>query len=359
MFNVYKKYLISNFIRKFLFISFIFFCLVIILSILEEISFFKNLQANFYYPYLLTLLNSPITLFEIFPFIFLLTTQYFFYDLFDKNELTILKINGIDNFKIIKILFLSSILIGILNLLFYYNIASSMKFKYSEIKNKFSDDNKYLAMINDDGLWIKDEVNNKKIIVNSKLINENILNNNIINEFNDNFELLRIIKADDINIKNYNWIVSNPIIIKVDNSKSTEKEIILKSNFNAKSINNLFSNISTLNLIKLFKLKKNYEKIGYSSKEVEIHMLKLISMPLLYGLMSVLSAVIMFNSKRNRSLFFYILNGIFLSVMIYYLNFIFNSLGAAEVIPIFISIYFPIIILMLITMIGLIKINEK
>ena len=33
-----------------------------------------------FYPYLLTFLKAPITLFEIFPFIFLLTTQFLFYD---------------------------------------------------------------------------------------------------------------------------------------------------------------------------------------------------------------------------------------------------------------------------------------
>ena len=82
MLRTYEYYLIRNFLNKFFIISFIFFSLIIILSILEEISFFKNLEINFLYPYFLTLLSSPITLFEIFPFIFLLSTQFLFYGLF-------------------------------------------------------------------------------------------------------------------------------------------------------------------------------------------------------------------------------------------------------------------------------------
>jgi len=70
MFKIYQRYLIQNFLIKFLNISIIFFALTIILGILEEISFFKNLEVNFIYPYFLTFLNSPMTLFEIFPFIF-------------------------------------------------------------------------------------------------------------------------------------------------------------------------------------------------------------------------------------------------------------------------------------------------
>ena len=106
MFKIYQKYIIKNFILKFLTVSIIFFCLVIILGVLDEISFFKNLDANVLYPYFLTILNAPITLFEIFPFIFLLTTQFLFYDLFKKDELNLLKKNGISNLTVIKILFL-------------------------------------------------------------------------------------------------------------------------------------------------------------------------------------------------------------------------------------------------------------
>ena len=127
MFKTYEKYIIKNFLNKFFVISFIFLALTIILNILEEISFFKNLEANFLYPYFMTLLGSPITLFEIFPFIFLISTQLLFYDLFKKEELNLLKTNGLSNLKIIKILFFTSIFIGILTVLLYYNAASKLK----------------------------------------------------------------------------------------------------------------------------------------------------------------------------------------------------------------------------------------
>ena len=55
MFKTYEKYIIKSFINKFLTISFIFLCLIIILSIFEEISFFKNTNVNFIFPYFLTL----------------------------------------------------------------------------------------------------------------------------------------------------------------------------------------------------------------------------------------------------------------------------------------------------------------
>lgn len=359
MFKVYQKYLINNFLIKFLYISIIFFSLIIILSLLEEISFFKDLEINFLYPYFLTLLNAPITLFEIFPFIFLLTTQFLFYDMFKNDELNLLKKNGLTNLKIIKILFYLSVFIGLFNILIFYNVSSLLKFQYSNIKNSFSKDNKYLAMVTDSGLWIKDEIANKKLIIKSTYVKGSFLSDTIINEFNDNFELLRTIQSEKVDVKENNWIIYKPIITNKNISEKKEDNIILTTNFNEEKINNLFSNISTLNLIKLFNLKKEFNKLGYSSDEIEIHLLKLFTMPLFYGILTILSSIIMFNFSKNKSLIFHIVLGILMSVMIYYLNFIFSSLGNNGKLPVYLSIFFPLMIISLISIIGLVNINDK
>ena len=214
MFKTYEKYIIKNFLNKFLSISLIFFTLLIILSILEEISFFKNLSVSFFYPYFLTFLGAPITLFEIFPFIFLLSTQFLFYDLFRKEELSLLKVNGLSNLKIIFILFSTSILIGIFTVIFYYSLASKLKFYYTDIKNSFSNDNKYLAVVTDSGLWIKDEVNEDTLIIKAKYIKDDNLVDVIINKFDQNFNLIDTIQSNQINIYKKDWIIIDPTITK-------------------------------------------------------------------------------------------------------------------------------------------------
>ena len=359
MFKIYQRYIINNFLIKFINITLIFFSLTIILGILEEISFFKNLNKNILYPYFLTILNAPITLFEIFPFIFLLTTQFLFYDLFKREEINLLKKNGLNNLKIIKILFLLSVMIGVFNILIYYNLASKLKFHYSNIKNNFSNDNKYLAMVTESGLWIKDEIDNKILIVKSNYVKESFLSKTIINEFNSDFELLRTIQSEKVDIKKNDWIIYAPEITENNITKKKEDFILLSTNFNENIINNLFDNISTLDLAKLFDLKKDYDKLGYSSDEIVIHLLKLFTTPLFYGILTILSAIIMFNFTRDKSLIFHIIIGILMSVLIYYMNFIFNSLGSNGKIPIFLSIFFPLMIVSLISIIGLVNINEK
>jgi len=317
------------------------------------------MDISFYYPYFLTLLNVPITLFEIFPFIFLLTTQFLFFDIFKNDELSLLKTNGLSNLKIIKIFFSLAILIGIINIVIYYNIASTLKFHYSNIKNNLSNDNKYLAVANNSGLWIKDEIENRKIIIKAEKIKNQFLLEVVINEFDSNFDLIRTIKSKRIDINKFDWIIYNPSI-SIDNiTKNDYEKINYLTSFNSQKINSLFSNVSTLSLNKLFNVKKDYEKLGYSSDEIKLHLLKLGTTPIFYGLITLFSAIVMFSFPKNMSLLFYAIIGILISVIIYYMNYMFISLGISGRIPISFSIFFPFFLISILSIIGLININEK
>ena len=71
---------------------------------MEKLEFFKNENVSNLFPVYLSLLNSPTLIFEMFPFIFLISTQFFFVKLFNNNEIEIFKYSGLKNSKILLIL---------------------------------------------------------------------------------------------------------------------------------------------------------------------------------------------------------------------------------------------------------------
>ncbi len=359
MFKIYVRYILKKFFLIFFNVSVIFLSLAIILNIFEEISFFKNIDANPLLPYFLTLLNAPITLFEIFPFIFLISAQFFFYYIYKNDEILLLKNSGLSNLKIIKILFLSTFLMGLLIIILYYNLSSKLKFVYTDIKNNYTNDNKYLAVVNDTGLWLKDETSDSILIIKSKSINKNFLLQVFINEFDFDFKLKKTIQAERVNIDNMTWLIENPKITKKNVALKNIKELKFKTNFDDEKIRNLFSNFSTLHIVELFDLKKDYEKLGYSSDEIQIHIFKLFLSPYLFALMTVFSCIIMINMKKNKSIFFNIILGVFTSVIIYYFNFVFLSLGNTGKIPPMVSVFLPILFLTILSIMGLVRVNEK
>ena len=147
----------------------------------------------------------------MFPFIFLISTQFFFIKLLDNNEINIFKYSGLKNIKILSVLSFLSFFIGILIVTLFYNLSSNLQSYYLQLKNQFSEDKQYLAVINKNGLWIKDAINKQTNIINSSKIDKNFLTNTFIATFNEDFELIRSIKSDKIDIKDNKWIIYNAV----------------------------------------------------------------------------------------------------------------------------------------------------
>ena len=356
--KIYIKFLINLFNISFLKIFIIFFFIILISNVLEQVEFFKDVNLSFLYLLFLSFLNTPSVLFEILPFIFLLSTQIFFINLIDKNELEIFKYTGLNNVKFIKFLGFYSFIIGIIFVIIFYNGSSVLKNTYLLIKNSYSNDNKYLAVVTENGLWIKDEINNNINIINANKVNDNFLLDVSITRFNKDFDVVELLQSKKVDISSKNWKIFNPTLLK-SNVKIVLNEMTMESNFDLQKINNLFSNLSSLTIIELITLRKSYISLNYSVTDINSHLLKIISYPVYLTLITIFSAIIMFNIGYQKNTFFKITLGIFLSVIIYYINNFLNVLGTNEKIPLILSVFLPLILLSIINFTSIIKLNEK
>ena len=75
--------------------------------------------------------------------------------------------------------------------------------------------------------------------------------------------------------------------------------------------------------------------------------------------MTILSSIIMFNTKHFKSVTLKIMIGLFLSVIIYYTNNFFAVMGKTEKISISISIWLPLFFLFITNTLMTYRINEK
>ena len=356
--KIYIKYIITNFIKLILIVSSTFFLLVLLLNLFEEINFFKDINKNLYYPLLLNILNAPTILINIFPFIFLISTQFLIINLIEKNELIILKNFGIDNLKLITIISAVSFVVSLFIIIFFYNFSAKLKHIYLDIKNDFATDNKYLAVITDNGIWIKDEKFNNTNIINANLIEGNDLKKVIISQFDENFLPKKYIYAENINIKENNWIIDKAIIIENSN-RLVKDNYVFSTNFNSEKINTLFSNLNSLTIWELFKLKKDYISVGYSVKEINLHLQKLYSFPIYLTILTIFASVLMLKVPSNKPKLFYLLLGIFVSVLIFYINHFSSLLGENNKLPVTLSVWLPHVIVSILTGIGMVRVNEK
>ena len=356
--RVYTKFLTLSFLTSLLFVLLITVSLVFVLNLLSELDFFKEINIETYFLLFLSVLNSPSTIFEILPFIFLITTQLFFIKLFNNNEIEVFKYSGLKNSKILLIISTTTVLAGLIIVTVFYNFSSNLKNFYLELKSPYTSDGKYLAVVTNNGLWIKDEVNEKILIINASKIEENLLINSFISEFDKNFIIQKNYKSEKIDISNKEWIILNAKVYE-KNNYSKQETLKLQTNFDYKKIQSLYSNLSSLSIYELYELRKNYIRLNYSVTEVNLQILKIITYPIYLLLIVIFSALIMLKVKQVTGNTFKITIGLFASVIIYYLNNFFYVLGSTEKINLIISILCPLIILGLTNLIMVNKINEK
>ena len=356
--KTYTKFLTKIFLNSFFYVLIIIFCLTFILNLLGELDFFKEINVSTFFPIYLSLLNSPTYIFELFPFIFLITTQLFFINLFSNNELNIFKYSGLKNSNIIIILTSISLFLGFLIIIIFYNLSSNLKNFYLDLKTDYTQDGKYLAVINKNGLWIKDVVDENTLLINALKIEKNFIIDAYISEFDKDFKIIKNIISPKIDVKNKEWVIYDPEIL-IDNKKQNYNEFKIKTNFDYKIIQNLFSNLSSLSFIELYELRKNYKQLNYSLIDIDLHILKLSSFPIYLALMTVFSSIIMLNTKKFTSSILKISIGLFFSVIIYYFNNFFNVLGQTEKINLIISVMTPLILLGFGNLLMIGNVNEK
>ena len=356
--KVYLKFFSIIFFKSLFFVLLIMTSLAFIINLLSELDFFKQIEVDIYFPLFLSILNSPDLIFEMFPFIFLLTTQLFFIKLFENKEIEIFKYSGLQNTKILSFLAVISFLSSLIVVSLFYFMSSNLKNIYLELKSSYTSDGKYLAVITKNGLWIKDKIENKVLLINSQKIEKNFLINNYITEFDENYNVLRNIQNKKIDISTKEWKVFNPRIFK-KNNYTIEEIIIVKTNFNFERIKTLYSNLSSLNLLELYELRENYRNLNYSVTEINLQLLKLASYPFYLLFMTIFSALMMLKIKSINGNTFKISIGLFSSVIIYYMSNFFHVLGSTERISLLVAIFTPIIILSIINVMMLYEINKK
>lgn len=356
--KVYIQFIIKSFLKSLIFVSSIIFCLIFLLNLLTELEFFREINVKYYFPIYLSLLNSPSLLFEMFPFIFLICTQACFIGLMKNHQIETMKYLGLKNIKIVFILISTAFSTGIFLIVLFYNFSSNLKKIYIDLKSNYSSENKYLAVITNNGLWIKDNIDGNINIINAKKIDGKFLISASITELDKKFNVKKHIETDKIDISRDNWIIQNPTVYK----NNEKKELIsanFKSNFDYERIQSLFSNLSSMSVLELFELNKNYEMLNLSTIEIKLQIQKVLTYPIYLCLMSLLACIIMFYFNKNQSNTIKISFGLFLSVIIYYMNNFLFVMGKTEKINVMFAIWIPIIALILINSLYTLKINEK
>ena len=121
----------------------------------------------------------------------------------------------------------------------------------------------------------------------------------------------------------------------------------------------MYSNLNSLNILQLIKLKDNYKSIGNSATEVSIHLNKIYSLPIYLTLTTIIGALLMLKLTFIKSKFFLVVVGVLVSVIFYYVNYFSVLFGKNETLPVEVAVWLPQLLILLICILGMTKLNEN
>jgi len=358
---VINKYISKEFSKILTNVVLIFFCLGFIINLFEEINSFKDIDVGMYMPIFLSSLIVPSLLYEMFPFIVLISGIWFFLKIKKSDEITAMKISGMSNFSVIIIPGLLSIVIGILFITSINPVTSILVKKYETIKGGFEKDKDFLAAITKNGIWIKEKGNQKNNIIRSTHLKDNNLMNITIYEFNSEDKFTRRIEAKSADISLLVWSLKNVKIIDSDGVVLSEKIDSLNYNslYDLDKIKTLYSNLNTVSFWDITNEIELLEKRGYSTRQMETKLHTSFAFPFFLLAMIFLSGVFTLSSNLEESNLKYVFIAIASCILIYFFNDFSAALGETEKLSVITAVWMPIVIIFTFGTAGVLYANQK
>ena len=357
------KYIIKEFSLSLLIFFSIFFSLIILSSYIEEIIFFreKNISGSlFLKTFLLSLIKAPTLIINISPFVFLFSGIFFYVKLLRNNEITPLSLSGFSKNFVTLVPAAYSFFIGIFIIFFLTPISSNMSQYYETVKRNYSANENVLIM-SKSGLWVKEKSGNLNIIIRAdKIVDQNFdnLKNITLYKFNKSGDLIERIDSKRADIQNDKWILNDIEILDQENNKLNKKKINFQTNINLNILKNFFTNPDTFSIWKIGEEINEIKKRGYYGQELIITFNKYLSLPFLLSFMIIISTFFTIKIGYQFNNFIYSFFGVMTGIFIYFLSDLSIAFGRSGKLPLIISVWMPILIIMTISLFSIFRENE-
>ncbi len=357
------NYLIKEFSLSLMIFFSIFLSLIILSSYIEEIIFFreKQLPGNlFLITFVLSLIKTPTLIINMSPFIFLFSGIFFYVKLLRNNEITPLSLSGYSKNFVTIVPAGYSFCLGVLIILFLTPISSSFSRYYETVKQNYSDNDNLLFMSNT-GLWVKEKTKNETVIIRAdKIVDQNFKNlkNLTIYKFSNNDTLIKRIDTKTAEVQTNNWVLYDVKILDQNNISKNEKEMKFETNINIDNIKKIFSNSETLSIWNINNEIKQIKERGYYGQELIITFNKYLSLPFLLSSMIILATFFTIKTGYQFNNFIYTFFGVMSGIFIYFLSDLSIAIGKSGKIPLIMSVWVPVLVIMIFSVYSIVKENE-
>ena len=162
------------------------------------------------------------------------------------------------------------------------------------------------------------------------------------------------IASEQATIKDNEWHLHN-VNITSETSVRNLKNYIYTSAINLEKLKSYFSNSDIYSIWNINSQLEEIRDRGYYGQELIIKLNKQLSLPFLLFSMIIISTLFTIKVNYSFNNFIYIFLGILIGIVVYFINDLSIALGESGKIPLILSVWMPVILLMIYSTYSLIR----
>lgn len=287
----------------------------------------------------MALLKMPEVGQKLFPFAILFSAIFTFWRLTKNNELIVARAAGFSAWQFLMPVIGVALLIGVVKIAAINPLSSILISKFERMEAKYIDGNTSLIDLTENGLWLKQSVNETTdIIIHAESFDPRTLKmSNVLLMGLENFNLTYRYDIETAVLENQKLHFYDAIYNDFENPPETIKQFTLPTSVTRDEIQDSFASPDTISFWKLPAFIESMEALGFPSTKLRIYMQSLLSDPLLYIAMILLAATVSLRPPRRGGVMLMITSGVVMGFLVFIIDNFLQAYGLSEQIPPFVA----------------------
>lgn len=296
------------------------------------------------------LLKSPKMIYVVLPFSVLISSMILFFQLTKTSELIVIRSVGVSVWNFIAPVITATGILGILATTVFNPFAAWTSKKFDRMEERFALTSSNPFSFSEKGLWLREVQEDIAIVIKAarvrKIDQDVALDRITVFELSKENNLKRQIESSEGVIQNGNLLIKNAFVVdSVQEKGYNANNISFKTNFDLDKILEKFDSPETMSFWRFPKFIKFLEESGFSSLNHKVYWYSLLVFPFFLIAMSLIGTVFSLpRTMRQASVLIRIVLTLSCGFFVYFLCKVISVLGLSQSLPIFLSTFGPIFI---------------
>lgn len=365
--KIINSYIAKIFLIKFTQICGGFSLLIFFINFLDASDKAQGSDVPFYIIILMAFLQIPDFLNDVISSLLLISAIITFFLLSSKSEITIIRSGGFSLWQVLRPVSLSAFLLGVFWVVVFIPLSIEMLKKFNAIERKYIRGEIREVVAPNHGIWFRQanlDNPNEELIIRARKIYEDKKTNSLKRKsaeleiqdidtkplefegvviwfFDKDGKFYKKINAERMFMSDSFWLAKEVVLNDDENLNKKVAEVLipteLQKDFVRQKVVNNFQNVKLFSPYQLPSLIKDLESAGFSSTKFKVYFHSLLSKPLLFLAMTLISCYFGLNHIRYRNTILMIFLGIITGLIFYVISGIVNAFGSSGLISVFAS----------------------